>query len=59
VTRAQAVTDQDSGRLTSICEGKSVPFSNHNPEFRVNLAAILLGAKPAAVAVLELLAKPR
>lgn len=38
-------------------EGKVVPFSNHNPEYRVDLAAIPVGAKVAAVSVLELLGK--
>jgi hippurate hydrolase len=37
--------------------GKPFPYSNHNPDFFVDLAAIPIGAKVDAVAVLSLLAK--
>lgn len=36
-------------------EGKMVPFSNHNPNFQVDLNAIPLGAKVASVMTMELL----
>jgi hippurate hydrolase len=39
-------------------EGKFIPFSNHNPDYQVDLDAIPLGAKLAAVGVLEMLASP-
>lgn len=35
-------------------QGKSLPFSTHNGDFRVDLNAIPLGAKVATVAVLLL-----
>lgn len=38
-------------------EGKMMPFSAHNPNFKVDLAAIPLGARIAATATFELLAK--
>lgn len=38
-------------------EGKPFPYSNHNPNFFVDLAAIPLGAKVNAVAALSILAK--
>jgi metal-dependent amidase/aminoacylase/carboxypeptidase family protein len=38
-------------------EGKLVPYSNHNPDYQVNLDAIPLGAKIGAVTVLEFLAQ--
>jgi len=37
--------------------GKPFPYANHNPDFFVDLAAIPIGAKVDAVAVLGLLAK--
>lgn len=37
--------------------GKPFPYANHNPDFFVDLAAIPIGAKVNAVAVLNLLAK--
>ena len=37
--------------------GKPFPYSNHNPDFFVDLAAIPIGAKVGAVAVLSILAK--
>jgi hippurate hydrolase len=37
--------------------GKEVPYSLHNPDFVVDLAAIPVGAKVATVAMLELLAR--
>ena len=36
-------------------EGKPVPYSNHNPDFFVDLNAIPLGAKVNAVAAFALL----
>lgn len=39
--------------------GKPFPYANHNPDFFVDLAAIPIGAKVNAVAVLSVLAKPR
>ena len=36
-------------------EGKAVPFSNHNPNYQVDLNAIPLGAKVAAVMTMELM----
>ncbi len=38
-------------------EGKQVPYANHNPDYRVDLDAIPLGAKIGTVAVLEFLAQ--
>ena len=38
-------------------EGKFVPFSAHNGDFRVDLNAIPFGAKVATVAMLELTTK--
>ena len=38
-------------------EGKFLPYAAHNGNFRVDLAAVPLGAKIAAVAMLDLLAK--
>ena len=38
-------------------EGKKVPFSNHNPDFQVDLDAIPLGTKVVSVMTLELLQK--
>jgi len=38
-------------------EGKFVPYSAHNPNFVVDLAAIPIGTKVATVAMLELLAE--
>ncbi len=37
--------------------GKALPFSAHNPDFRVDLNAIPVGAKVGALSVLELMAK--
>ena len=37
--------------------GKQFPYSNHNPDFFVDLAAIPIGAKVNAVAALSVLAK--
>ena len=37
--------------------GKPFPYSNHNPDFFVDLAAIPIGAKVNAVAALSVLAK--
>jgi hippurate hydrolase len=37
--------------------GKPFPYANHNPDFFVDLAAIPIGAKVNAVAVLSVLAK--
>lgn len=37
--------------------GKPFPYANHNPDFFVDLAAIPIGAKVNAVAVLSILAK--
>jgi amidohydrolase len=39
--------------------GKPFPYANHNPDFFVDLAAIPMGAKVDAVAVLGILAKRR
>lgn len=39
-------------------EGKPFPYSNHNPDFFVDLAAIPIGAKVNTVAALSILAKP-
>lgn len=41
----------------AIAAGKPFPYSNHNPDFFVDLAAIPIGAKVDAVAVLALMAK--
>lgn len=41
----------------AIKQGKSVPYSAHNGDFRVDLKAIPIGAKVAAVTVLDLLEK--
>jgi hippurate hydrolase len=41
----------------ALAEGKPMPYANHNPDFFVDLAAIPLGAKINAVAVLSVLAK--
>ncbi|QMW24061.1 amidohydrolase [Sandaracinobacteroides saxicola] len=38
--------------------GRPFPYSNHNPDFFVDLAAVPLGAKINTVAALSLLAKP-
>jgi hippurate hydrolase len=38
-------------------EGKAMPYSQHNPNFLVDLKAIPVGTKIATVAMLELLAK--
>ena len=38
--------------------GRPFPYSNHNPDFFVDLAAIPIGAKANTVAALALLAKP-
>lgn len=38
-------------------EGKTSPYSPHNPNYRVDLTAIPLGAKVGTLSVLELLAK--
>jgi hippurate hydrolase len=38
-------------------QGKEVPYSLHNPDFIVDLAAIPVGAKVATVAMLELLSR--
>jgi amidohydrolase len=38
--------------------GRPFPYSNHNPDFFVDLAAIPIGAKTNTVAALALLAKP-
>ncbi len=38
--------------------GKPFPYSNHNPDFFVDLAAIPIGAKTNTMAALALLAKP-
>lgn len=38
--------------------GRPFPYSNHNPDFFVDLAAIAVGAKVNAVAVLSIVAKP-
>jgi hippurate hydrolase len=40
-------------------EGKPVPYSNHNPDFFVDLAAIPIGTKVDVVAALSLLARPK
>jgi hippurate hydrolase len=37
--------------------GRPFPYSNHNPDFFVDLAAIAIGAKVNAVAVLSIVAK--
>lgn len=37
--------------------GRPFPYSNHNPDFFVDLAAIPIGAKVNAVAALSILAK--
>lgn len=39
-------------------EGKFMPYSAHNPNFVVDLKAIPLGSKVAAISMLELLGKP-
>lgn len=38
--------------------GRPFPYSNHNPDFFVDLAAIPIGAKVDTVAVMGVLAKP-
>jgi hippurate hydrolase len=38
-------------------EGKLVPYSNHNPDYQVDLDAIPLGAKIGTLSAMELLAK--
>lgn len=38
-------------------EGREIPWANHNPNYRVDLDAIPLGAKIATVEVMELMAK--
>ncbi len=38
-------------------EGKTVPFSNHNPTFQIDLNAIPFGTKVASVMTMELLQK--
>lgn len=38
--------------------GRPFPYSNHNPDFFVDLAAIPIGAKANTIAALTLLAKP-
>lgn len=38
-------------------EGKLVPYSNHNPDYKVDLDAIPVGAKVATAMVMEFLAK--
>jgi hypothetical protein len=35
--------------------GKGIPFGNHTPFYQVDLGAIPIGSKVAALAVLELL----
>ncbi len=40
----------------SQAEGKEVPWSNHNPEFLVDLDAIPLGGKIASIMVMDLMA---
>jgi amidohydrolase len=39
--------------------GRPFPYSNHNPDFFVDLAAIPIGAKVDTVSVLSVLAKPQ
>jgi amidohydrolase len=41
----------------AVAEGRPFPYSNHNPDFFVDLAAIPIGAKVDTVAVLSVLAK--
>jgi amidohydrolase len=41
----------------AIKEGKQVPFTNHSPNYNVDIDSIALGAKIAAVMVLELMAR--
>jgi hippurate hydrolase len=38
-------------------QGKEIPYSNHNPDYQVDLDAIPLGTKIGVAAVLALLAK--
>lgn len=38
-------------------EGKTVPFSNHNPNFQIDLNAIPFGTKVASIMTMELLQK--
>jgi amidohydrolase len=38
-------------------QGKAVPYSNHNPDFKVDLDAIAVGAKIGTVTLLEFLAQ--
>lgn len=38
-------------------EGKIVPFSNHNPNFQIDLKAIPFGTKVASVMTMEFLRK--
>jgi len=38
-------------------EGKSLPFSNHQPIYQVDLNAIPLGSKVGGIIVMDLLAK--
>ena len=40
----------------AIAQGKQVPFAAHNPEFKVDLNAIPLGAKIGALKILTLMA---
>ena len=42
----------------AVAAGKPFPYSNHNPDFFVDLAAIPIGAKVDTVAALSVLAKP-
>jgi hippurate hydrolase len=41
----------------ALAEGKSVPYSNHNPNYQVDLDAIPIGAKVATLASLQFLAQ--
>ncbi|MEN2786947.1 amidohydrolase [Sphingomonas qilianensis] len=41
----------------ALAAGRSAPYSNHNPDFFVDLAAIPIGAKADTIAALSLLAK--
>ena len=43
----------------AVAAGKPFPYSNHNPDFFVDLAAIPIGAKVDTVAALSVLAKPK
>jgi hippurate hydrolase len=42
----------------ALAEGRPAPYSNHNPDFFVDLAAIPVGARVNTVAVLSVLAGP-